>query len=184
MQKISYKDWVPPLEAGNLTLADVRSTLPANKAEEISQIVKLFENPKSPIAFKGAVNLERHDCIHILLGRGLLNQDEAFVIGFTMGTSKEIGVLEEFLFKQISMRLYPKTYRFSREHLKAYKIGLELGKKCLVSKIYEFPFEDYMNEKISNLRAQLGISIDDLKKAFAEEKRLIPNSKSSARLEV
>jgi hypothetical protein len=182
MQKISYKDWLPPLECADLTMADVLNTLPANKAEEISQIVKLFENPKSPIAFKGAVNLARHDCIHIILARGLLNQDEAFVIGFTMGTSKEISVLEEFLFKQISMRLYPKTYRFSREHLKAYKIGLELGKECLVSKIYEFPFENYKNEKISNLRTMLGISSDDLKKAFAAEKLQIQNSKASERL--
>jgi hypothetical protein len=34
--------------------------------------------------------LEGHDCMHVILGRGLLNQDEAFVIGFTMGSARKI----------------------------------------------------------------------------------------------
>jgi hypothetical protein len=184
MTEISYKDWNPGLDNGHLTLAEVRATLPANNPEEISKIVRLFENPKSPISFKGAVSLDRHDCIHILLGRGLLNQDEAFVVGFTMGTSKNITKIEEFLFKQISMRLYPKTYRFTRKHMVAYQLGLECGKAIKGAKIYDFPFESYQNEKISNLREMLGISVEALKNAFRKERELLPDTKSSKRLPI
>lgn len=182
MQEISYKDWNPGLDNGHLTLAEVRATLPANNPDEISKIVRLFENPKSPIAFKGAVNLDRHDCIHILLGRGLLNQDEAFVVGFTMGTSKNISVFEEFLFKQIAMHLYPKNYRFTRKQMQSYKIGLECGRNSSAIKIYDFPFENYLNEKISSLRAMQGINTQMLKQAFAEEVKLLPETKASKRL--
>ncbi|MDX1949018.1 MAG: hypothetical protein SFT90_00780 [Rickettsiales bacterium] len=181
---ISYRDWNPRLDNGDKTLEEVRKTLPANSPEDISQIVKLFENPKSPFALKGAVNLERHDCIHIVLGRGLLPQDEAFVIGFTMGTSKNIKKYEEFIFKTASMFLYPKKYRFSRRHMKAYDLGLEYGKKSKVEKIYEFPFEKYNKVKLSEIRNKIGINIDELKKIYRREQEILPNTKSSLRLDV
>ncbi len=181
---MSYRDWNPGLNNGDKTLGEVRKTLPANSPEDISKIVKLFENPKSPIALKGAVNLERHDCIHIVLGRGLLPQDEAFVIGFTMGTSKNISKLEKFIFKAASMYLYPKKYRFSRRHMKAYELGLACGKKSKASKIYEFPFEDYQGVKLSELREKLGIDIKELKSVYRKEQELLPNTKSSLRLDI
>lgn len=183
-KKISYRDWNPGLSNGSEILHDVLATLPANNPEDISTIVRLFENPKSPIALKGAVNLERHDCIHIMLGRGLLPQDEAFVIGFTMGTSKDISRFEEFLFGIISTKLYPKIYRFSRKHMKSYKLGLEYGKKCKCEKIYEFPFEDYHEKTISEIRGMLGINLENLKKVYREEKKILPETKCSRRLDV
>jgi hypothetical protein len=179
---VSYRDWNPGLDNGDKTLRQILDTLPANPPEDISRIVRLFENPESPIALKGAVSLERHDCIHIILGRGLLPQDEAFVIGFTMGTSKNISKIEEFLFKKVSMHLYPKIYRFTRKHMKAYDLGLEYGKKCKVDKVYDFPFEDYHNYKLADLRSKLGLDIDDLKKIYKTEKTLLPDTKSSNRL--
>jgi hypothetical protein len=35
--------------------------------------------------------------IHVLLGRGLLAQDEAFVIGFTMGATKAVSGFERIV---------------------------------------------------------------------------------------
>ena len=57
--------------------------------DSIPLIIKLVENPKyfTSRLFTGAVNLFTHDCIHIVLDRGLLVKDEAFVIGYTMGSS-------------------------------------------------------------------------------------------------
>lgn len=184
MTKVSYKDWHCSLSNGEMTLEEVRKTLPANNPEDISIIVKLFENPKSPIALKGAVNLERHDCIHIVLGRGLLPQDEAFVIGFTMGTSKNITKLEEFFFKFVSMYLYPKKYKFARRHMLSYNLGLDYGKKCNVTKIYEFPFEDNLTSRLSDLRNELGLDTKELKKIYRRERELLPNTKVSQRLDV
>jgi len=80
-----WKDWNPMLNNGEKKLGTVLKTMPSNEQQDISSVVKLFENPSSPIALPGAINLERHDCIHVILGRGLLPQDEAFVIGFYHG---------------------------------------------------------------------------------------------------
>ena len=57
------------------------------RQENIPLIIKLVENPNYNTSklFGGAVDLFTHDCVHVLLGRGLLVKDEAFVIGYTMG---------------------------------------------------------------------------------------------------
>jgi len=74
-------------------------------------MVQLVENPKFSMPgfrlFHGAVDLKRHDDIHLALGRGLLPKDEAFAIGFTMGTSNKVSTAEEKLFGWISKHLYP-----------------------------------------------------------------------------
>lgn len=177
-----YKDWNPGLDNGAKTLAAIIKTLPANEPQDISAIVKLFENPSSPIALPGAVNLERHDCIHIILGRGLLPQDEAFVIGFTMGTSKYIGGFAEGLFKKASRYLYPKPYKFSKDNLIAFELGLQYGKVCKANEIYEFPFEKFGKDKLKDLRKRLGIKVSDLKQIYRTEKILLPGTKASKRL--
>lgn len=179
-----WKDWNPGLGNDEITLGDVRATLPGAPAEDISALVRLFENPKSPIALTGAVSLKRHDCIHIVLGRGLLSQDEAFVIGFTMGTSKDISEIETAIFKNVAQYLYPKNYKFGKKDLIAYELGLESGKKSPTEKIYEFPFEDHDDWKLGKIRRLLNINTDSLRAIFAKEKELIPNTKASKRLPV
>ena len=64
--------------------------------EDISWLVWLIENPKSPFHLHGAVTLRDHDHIHVLLGRGQANDDEAFVIGFTMGNDGNQNYLNSF----------------------------------------------------------------------------------------
>ena len=59
--------------------------------------MRLLENPKYHLPgvtlFHGAVDLDMHDRIDIALGRGLLTAiDEAFTIGFTMGSTKRVRV--------------------------------------------------------------------------------------------
>ncbi|MDE0009008.1 MAG: hypothetical protein OXS50_12090, partial [Gammaproteobacteria bacterium] len=83
------QDWFIPLSEGRLTLAEARSELAAIgfPQDAIPLIVQLVENPKYDLPgvelFDGAADLDTHDNIHILLGRGLLPKDEAFVLGFT-----------------------------------------------------------------------------------------------------
>src|SRR5262249_2342746 len=138
-------------------LAEAEASLPGNDPDAINFIVRLFENPASPIAFKGAINLERHDCVHILLGRGLLPQDEAFVIGYTMGTSGNISEWEARLFKFVTKRLYPHPYKFSPDDLVAYNLGIQLGRHCQGGRIYEFPFEARKDVTLEALRHELDI---------------------------
>ena len=68
--------------------------------EDVPLIIKLVENPNYATSklFTGAVDLFTHDCIHALLGRGLLPKDEAFVIGFTMGSTKKMSRWRKSLF--------------------------------------------------------------------------------------
>jgi hypothetical protein len=90
---MTYADWQIALSRSELTLRERLDSLAAVGArqQEIPLIVHLLENPKYRLPgmtlFHGAVNIEAHDRIHILLGRGLLTEDEAFIIGFTMGST-------------------------------------------------------------------------------------------------
>jgi hypothetical protein len=109
----SYRDWHLPFTRDRITLREARASLRAVGAgqQEVPIMVQLVENPKFSMPgfrlFHGAVDLKRHDDIHLALGRGLLPKDEAFAIGFTMGTSNKVSTAEEKLFGWISKHLYP-----------------------------------------------------------------------------
>lgn len=180
-----WRDWNPGLNNGARTLGEVWQTLPGAPPQDINFLVRLIENPASPFALPGAVTLFNHDCIHILLGRGLLNQDEAFVIGFTMGTAKEeLTKFHEYLFKQVATRLYPKPYRFSKRHLLSFDLGVREGKEWGHPQLYEFPFDRHQTDTLSTLRKRLGIDVKRLKGVYKEEQELLPGTRSSNRLTV
>lgn len=101
---LSYKDWHIPFSQDQITLRDAKQSLAAlgAKQKDIPLLVQLVENPRYDIpgieVFHGAVDVATHDSIHIILGRGLLPKDEAFVIGFTMGSTNKVTTLEERLY--------------------------------------------------------------------------------------
>ena len=103
----------------------------AKKQKDISWLVWLIENPKSPFHLHGASTLHDHDHIHVLLGRGQANDDEAFVIGSTMGNDDRTKSWEEKLFKFISRWLYPKSERFTKRQLKTFDSGFKYGRSKL-----------------------------------------------------
>jgi hypothetical protein len=176
-------DWVPGFRMEDTrTLGEVLETLPANRPDEIDDLVRLLENPASPYALPGAVSLERHDCIHVLLGRGLLGADEAFVVGYTMGAAAS-SIDAELLdtFKLIAKRLYPRHYRMSEADLFVFDLGYQLGARSPV-RIDRVPLEHAHDERISALRTRFGIDVKALKAVYAAERVLFPDSIASARL--
>ena len=184
---ISWKDWYPGLNNGHLTLREVWKTLPGATAVEISWHVRMFENPASPISFTGAIELHPHDCIHILLGRGLLNQDEAFVIGYTMGTNKSIPRWQLWSFKKIAQYFYPYPYKFRKNDVIAYDLGVGYGLvDSKIDCVQDMPlFSDrYLDAKIENTRKEMGINVAELRAWYKEEQSLIPDTKESLRLPV
>lgn len=182
-EKIAWNDWHPGLDTNELTLAEVKRSLPGANPQEIGFLVRLLENPKSPFALTGAVDLVRHDAIHIVLGRGLLKQDEAFVIGFTMGTAKEtLKAWEIALFRFAARFLYSRNYRLARRHLQVFELGLEAGRSFATTRIYEFPFENNLDVTLKELRRTLQIDVEKLKTFYRREIAIIPNSKASRRL--
>ena len=93
----------------------------------IHWFVWLLENPKSPISLTGAIDLYNHDIIHILLDRGMLNRDEAMVIGFTMGNSETTSSWVRWLFEFCARYLYPISYRFNEYDLLEFERGFAYG---------------------------------------------------------
>ena len=181
---LPHHAWLPGLANGELTLKDMLVTLPGNQPIAIHPIIRLFENPASPLAFKGAITLPRHDAVHITLGRGLMPQDEAFVVGFTMGTAKTLSAVEAFAFSRIARYLYPKIYRFNAGHVKVYNLAVQYGKACEVERIYDFPFEEYSGATLKELREELRIDIAGLQEIYRQEQQLLPGTVESRRLPV
>jgi hypothetical protein len=181
---VDFREWNPGLSNGDQTLAQVYATLPGDQPDEMDLMVKLIENPRSPYAITGAISLQDHDCVHILVGRGLLRQDEAFVIGFTMGTAGDrISKDEVRLFKMISSNLYADIYRFRPSDLVAFDIGVACGRKAR-RPVYEFEFMQHLDRSLGELRAMLGVDGHALRRAFAREQRRIPGTRASVRLPV
>jgi len=181
----NWRDWNPGLDNDELTLRTVYDKLPGAGPDEIDQMVRLLENPASPYALPGAVRLRHHDCIHILLGRGLLNQDEAFVIGYTMGTAREhINDEQVQLFRLAAKLLYKPPYRMTDNDLIAFDLAFELGNRSQFRHIHKFDFDRAMDLDIGDIRQQLGIDAKALKAAFREERLLLPGNKASERLAI
>ena len=132
----------------------------AKKQKDVSWLVWLIENPKSPFHLHGAATLHDHDHIHVLLRRGQANDDEAFVIGFTMGNDDRTKSWESKLFKFISRWLYPKTERFTKKQLKIFDSGFKYGqsKLNLYKRISEFDWDKMdKNTPLGEVRKIFGI---------------------------
>jgi hypothetical protein len=178
---LNWMEWYPGLDNDEMTLGEVLDTLPGAEPGMIPYVVRLFENPESPISFRGAVTLERHDILHVLLGRGLLDQDEAFVIGYTMGTVRNLTGVETWLFKKV-LKMYPEPYRIYGVDLQVFDMGIEAGRECGTSSLADYPMEDHRDETLGSIRSQLGIDKVKLKETFRREKELLPYTVASGRL--
>jgi hypothetical protein len=176
-----WAEWFPGVDIDEQTVRAVYNTLPGFPPEAVHPMVRLFENPKSPIAFEGAITLERHDILHCILGRGLIDQDEAFVLGYTMGTSRRMNRVKKWAFKTV-LANYPEPYRIMGLELKAYDLGVEAGGKCGTHAIYDHPLENYLDVPIGEARRRLGISKDLLLEFYAREQVEIPGTPASLRL--
>tara|TARA_Y100000593_G_scaffold49908_1_gene94057 strand:+ start:18409 stop:19011 length:603 start_codon:yes stop_codon:yes gene_type:complete len=174
-------DWHHPLSKGNHKLCTVLDSMKEFKLsqEDVPLIIKLTENPNYPTSklFTGAVNLFSHDCIHVLLGRGLLPKDEAFVIGYTMGSGQKMSRWRRNLFLWVCKHLYPEGYKFNEEERYVFYSGVMAGSKCSVD-LSNVPFEELINCKITDIRHTLGIDKSALKCYYCLEKSLFDDKES------
>ncbi|WP_288408110.1 hypothetical protein [uncultured Herbaspirillum sp.] len=177
---VEWAYWNPGLDNEQQTLGEVYKTLPVHEFTSYPLIVRVIENPKSPVALKGKCDLLTHDLIHVLLGRGLHVQDEAFVIGYTMGTSKTIGGFEKELFKLFASRLYPKKYRFKKQDLFVYDLGFSAGQANKID-LFDINLKGMQEIYLGELRASLGINPSLLKHLYAVEQEVI-RSRASERI--
>jgi hypothetical protein len=168
----SRKRWT--LNKALLTMQDFKIS-----QEDVPLIIKLVENPKYDIGlFSGNVDLHSHDCIHVLLGRGLLVKDEAFVIGFTMGATRKMSRWRRNLFMFISKYLYPEGYKFGEEERYVFNSAVLLGQRCPIdlSKV-DFYDNKILTAPLSKLRANLGIDKKEINRYYSLEGSLFDESR-------
>ncbi len=184
----SFRTWHIPLSRDGLTLRAARDSLKAVGEEQpgVPLMVQIVENPKYRMPgvtlFHGAVDLATHDCIHLVLGRGLLPKDEAFAIGFTMGSTHRFTNIEETLFGWISKHLYPGVYRFTDEDLRVFRDAAKLGMISDCRPLDEVDFRPMLDWPLREIRSTLGIEVDLLRAYYAIEKRRFPGAPESQRL--
>ena len=132
---------------------------------DIPWLVRFMENPASPLPFPGKISLENHDCLHLLLDRDVSAQDEAFVVGFTMGNDVATKGIHKAIFKFFSRYLYPKKFQFSEEHLKTFDLGYAYGKKLaeVSPNLNKINFRDYFDKTIDELKNMFKIDEEDIR---------------------
>ena len=179
-----WREWYPGLHhAAGTKLGRVMDTLPGFSAEQVPALVRLFENPSSPVALVGACTLEQHDAIHVLLGRGLVDQDEAFVIGYTAGAGT--GLTDEHVEAyRVGLSSYAEPYTIKGRDLLAFDLGVQAGRVGGAQDLHEIEVDDCRGEPVDELRRRLKIDLESLVGFYRLEQRVIPGTPASLRLPV
>ena len=130
-----------------------------HRGEKIPGIVRLIENPVSPLALPGKINLFNHDCLHILLGQDTSLDGEAFLIGFCMGSDKRTRRIHLMVFQLVSRFLYPTMYRFKPQHFVYFDAGFCYGRSLNRRSINLIDFNRVEIGSVDNIREYLGIDL-------------------------
>lgn len=185
---MNWSDWHIPLSRGDLTLRqglDCLATVGA-RPQAIPLIVRLLENPKYRLPgltlFHGAVDLAAHDCIHILLGRGLLTADEAFTIGFTMGSTKRVRCGEAWLFGVLARHVYPAPYTFDADAVRIFHDAVRLGGISGCQPLDRIDLNPCFGLSLRETRRRIGLEEDLLLACYRIEQTRYPQSRASRRL--
>ena len=185
---IPYDRWHVPIGDDARTLGDAYDSLRAvgMRQDQVPFVVQLVENPRFDLPgidlFPGATNLETHDYIHVLLGRGLLPMDEAFVLGFTMGSTNRMDRPEEALYTFFAKYLYPKSYRFGEDELAVFRDAVRLGYVSDCVSLAQVDYGPLRAKALGEVRDELGVETPLLRAYFEIERRRYPSSVASARL--
>ena len=180
------EEWIVPLSEKNKKLSEVLAEMEPFKLEgkDVPFIIKFFENPKYNFFnfCPGAVRLKNHDCIHAILGRGVLPKDEAFVIGYTMGSTGKMTDFKEFLFLLIVSWFYPQGYKFYAEEREVFRGARDIAEMSRPSDLSKVNFDELLNLDLKTARKRLGICEIKLRLRYTIEKEMYPDSKEAQRL--
>jgi hypothetical protein len=182
---MKISQWVPGFAPGDArSVRDIYATMPACEEAAIPEVVRRYENPSSPTALPGATTLQRHDIIHVLIGRGLSQQDEAFVIGFTMGAATDADISHVTKLAYVAVNEYPTPFRIQANDILSIYLGFYHTQryKNIQRDLHRAPLEDFFDSPASEVRKRLGIRCDQLFDTYEIEKSLLPKSNVSLRL--
>lgn len=184
----ALQQWFIPLSEARKTLGEAYQDMQTigYQQESIPLIIQVVENPKYALPgltiFSGQTDLKTHDYIHLILGRGVLPKDEAFVLGFTMGSTHRMNLLEENLYGIFSRYLYPKDYRFTDEDFQVYKQAVRLAYISECQPLDQVDYDALLNKPLGAIRDELGIETDLLKAYYQIEQKRYPDAPECRRL--
>ncbi|MFM7817497.1 MAG: hypothetical protein ACKPGI_11080 [Verrucomicrobiota bacterium] len=185
----AYETWHNPLSRGAITLGEALRSLKglqgALQQDAVPLIIQLVENPRFKMRwdpFPGRTSMDVHDCIHIVLGRGLQPIDEAFVLGFTMGCTDRFSSLQQRAFLSVVRRFYPQDYRFTPEQEKVFQDAAALGFISDCRPLADVDFEVFMDKPLNEVRKDLGVEEYLLRAYFQKERDRLPNDPAAQRL--
>ncbi|WTX00780.1 hypothetical protein OG216_45895 (plasmid) [Streptomycetaceae bacterium NBC_01309] len=177
----ALSQWNPGLEDSTILRA-AYTAMPGDPQTSIPWPVRLAENPASPIALPGAVDLFGHDCIHIVLGRGALPQDEAFIVGTTMGASGRLRGWQQSLFTAWARATYRGPFRWTAADRQIFELAVRFGRTSGMHPLHSVNWHAMLDVPLGEIRRSLGIQRRELLTAFAQERMLLPHTPASQRL--
>jgi hypothetical protein len=112
----------------------------------------------------------------------LLDQDEAFVVGFTMGNASKYRDADGVVMRQALAQWYPEPFRIFGAKLDTFDLGVQTGKNMGVPDISQIPIEELTSQTVGSAREDLKLSVEQLRRIYAFEKNRNPSSIESGRL--
>ena len=141
----------------NYTLSAAYDNLQGDPPQDIPLIVWLLENPDSRCSLPGAISLENHDRLHLILDRGFSGEDEAYLVGFCMGNDLRTNAIHLIMIKAIAFLFYPKIYRFTAADIKAFDLGVKLGRTTKIKNLNQEMPTDWNGKTLTEIRHELDL---------------------------
>lgn len=179
---MKWFDWNPSVFEDSVSIADILNTMPPAPIGGIPSIIKVLENPTSPYQLCGSTDLKVHDIIHVLLGRGLLQQDEAFVIGYSMGNAANATALDRMIFLQMATTKYPAPFTFMEVDATVFNIAFDFGLAASQKNINNLDVEELSRMQIGSARKKFNLQKDRLISFYNREVLAVGSTKVSKRI--
>ncbi|MEV6347183.1 hypothetical protein [Actinoplanes sp. NPDC051851] len=177
----TLSEWVPAFN-GEQTLGEAYAAMPGDDASVVPWYVRLLENPASPVALPGAIDLRGHDCVHITLGRGTTSADEAFVLGVTMGSTGRAGGWQRDLFTLAARHVYRGPWRLTDSDVLLFDMAVEFSQHQGIQPLNTVRWDELWDEPLQKIRSSLGIRESALLTFYETERLMWPDSVASSRL--
>ena len=183
----SRQDWHIPFHQDNMTLMSALASVPPlSDKSELPLMLRLQRDPDlsflGQLVFHAGLDEHQHDCIHILLGRGFLPMDQAFVLGFTLGSSKKSSMPEPKLHAEVGRHFYKNVPLFSESESAVFKEGVKLAYLSFCAPLESFDFRPWHNQTLREIREAIGLEQELMLAYYAVEKHRYPHSLAAQRL--
>ncbi|HEY1074283.1 MAG TPA: hypothetical protein VGE59_01105 [Patescibacteria group bacterium] len=169
--------WHPGNDLSNETIGEVLSTMvQPDQQEDIPEEVRMVENPEHwfyrMLEIPGGSTLARHDPLHVLLEQGTHINAEAFVLGLSMGADEKAQQWHFSFYIWWVTHKTPQPFVFTQEAVDAYWLGVKTAEEMGLKNIHLVPLEEMHNQKINEVRKQMGINMEYLRHLYAQHKVL------------